>query len=128
MYDNTTTAIYEISCHAFAAMGLLCMCLPRSTRSILKCEHCVTITTRLIRDRKTMELEVSNDTASLADVGHLRGQWARAGRLDSVPFMSMSLNTDYHAQRPRDSYNEGPSVVRAIGNSEDGELFYCSCR
>ena len=39
----------------------------------------------------------------------------------------MSLNTDYHAQRPRDSHNEGPSVVRAVGNFEDGKLLYCPC-
>ena len=40
------------------------------------------------------------------------------------PFSSVSVNFAYAARRHRDSYNVGPSVVKAFGSFTGGELLY----
>jgi len=78
----------------------------------------------LIRDR-TGHLMLSSCTKDSKDVMRLLCRWL----CDSLghtpfPFTSISLNKDYAAALHRDKGNAGPSVGRAVGDFQGGQLRY----
>jgi len=48
----------------------------------------------------------------------------RGGKLLSFPFTSINLNFSYAAKKHRDRFNLGPSLIRALGEFDGGELGY----
>ena len=83
-----------------------------------------TQTIGLIRNRNTRVHEIANATVGLPDFCRLLGLWAHIDGMKCVPFTSVNLNKDYAAARHRDSNNDGPSLVRAVGPFTGGELLY----
>ena len=69
------------------------------------------------------DLQASTKTAAAFDVLGLlsKSVWSN---VDGAAFTSVTINKDFACARHRDSNNEGPSLVKAIGSFVGGELVY----
>mmetsp|Transcript_18881 Transcript_18881/g.29789 ORF Transcript_18881/g.29789 Transcript_18881/m.29789 type:complete len:684 (-) Transcript_18881:55-2106(-) len=80
----------------------------------------------LVRGRDG-KIRISEMTLKLGDVCTLLGGWLKLnfrGPQESIGFTSITVNRDFNSERHRDENNEGPSILKALGQHKGGELLY----